>query len=58
MIDTTKGPGTVAEAPHRLPYTSPNLREFGSVASLTLGSGGTSVDGGNNLQKGGGNDGN
>jgi len=43
----------------KLPYTSPNLRVFGSVASLTLGSGGTSIDGDlSRTQKGKGNDGN
>ena len=36
-------------------YTAPYLTDFGSVAELTLGQNGTSVDGNNNTQSGGGN---
>ena len=40
-------------------YTSPHLTDFGSVAELTLGNNGTSVDGNNSrTQAGGGNNNN
>lgn len=47
---------TVAvQSSRKLPYATPNLKVFGSVATLTLGSGGTCADGvGPADQKGGG----
>ena len=40
-------------------YSTPQLRTLGSLTDLTLGTGGSSLDGGarNNTQRGSGNDG-
>lgn len=38
-------------------YEKPQITELGTLSQLTLGTGGTSIDGNNCTQRGGGNDG-
>lgn len=47
-----------SNAQGKQPYTSPTLTNYGTLSQLTLGTGGSSIDGGGTFtQRGGGNDG-
>lgn len=49
---TVTGAAADANIVRKLPYSPPELREFGSVAKLTLGGSGSGADGINNKKRG------
>lgn len=52
-VNVSSGQAQVPRAPNKLPYAAPSLREYGSVAALTLGNNGSCLDGnGNGNQNG------